>query len=180
MPIDPSDNWRRDLVTAYADLFGPSGDPEGVPGSPNVGDGWEDLLRRACARILAAVVLTGGTFRATQIKEKYGPLRFYWTGDLSAKAAAAVEEAIDLAEARSATTCEVCGEPGVLRGGPWLTTRCDAHAEGRPAIATRSGEEAQAVQRVVGGKRHVRHRRYDRDRDMFVDVDPPGSDAEEE
>jgi hypothetical protein len=42
-----------------------------------------------------------------------------------------VEEATDLAEARSASSCEICGEPGRLYGPGWLTTRCTLHAEGR-------------------------------------------------
>ncbi|MCA6116718.1 hypothetical protein J6524_17690 [Bradyrhizobium sp. WSM 1738] len=55
-----------------------------------------------------------------------------------------VEEAIDLAEARSACTCEVCGEVGVLRGGGWLTTRCYRYAEGRPPAEVRPASRTSA------------------------------------
>ncbi|MHC2519003.1 hypothetical protein [Bradyrhizobium diazoefficiens] len=58
-------------------------------------------------------------------------MRFYWDGSLSPQASATVEEAIDLAEARSACTCEVCSAEGRLYGPRWLTTRCEAHAQGR-------------------------------------------------
>lgn len=57
-----------------------------------------------------------------QIKEKFGDLRFYMnyhdaiTGKLIKKA----EEAC-------ARTCEVCGQPGVKRGGGWIQTLCDLH-----------------------------------------------------
>jgi hypothetical protein len=49
-----------------------------------------------------------------QIKEKFGTLRFYWDGTLSSEATAQVEEAIALAEARSACTCELCDAEGQL------------------------------------------------------------------
>lgn len=125
-----SNNWRAELVDAYPDIFHPVGDPPSAQGWPEVGDSRCDLLERCCCRIRAAVQADGGTFQATQIKEKYGTLRFYWRAALSPDADAKVEEAIDRAEARSACTCEICGEPGRMYGPGWLTTRCTAHAEG--------------------------------------------------
>ena len=119
-------DWRSALIESYTELFDPVGCPFAAPGLPAIDDGWRDLLERACARILATVHLHGGLFRLTEISEKYGSLRLGWEGSLSPEAAALVEEAVDLAEARSATTCEVCGEPGALRAGDWLATRCDA------------------------------------------------------
>jgi hypothetical protein len=130
----------------------------------------------ACVRIWAAVQAHGGSFRATQIKEKYGTLRFYWDGDLSPRAAARVEEAIDLAEARSAVTCEICGQPGVLHGGRWVTTRCAQHAEGRRPVQTEAGDQIYVFERVVGQRRNILHRRYDRESDSFVDVDSFGAE----
>jgi hypothetical protein len=167
-------NWRADLLTTYPDLFHPVGDPPSAQGWPEVGAGWQDMLQRACARIRAAVHADGGTFNATQIKEKYGTLRFYWDGALSSEAAARVEDAIDLAEARSAVTCEICGQPGRLCGGGWLTTRCVTHAEGRQPIEAQPGDHIhiQVIERVVGGRSQTLWRRYDRDSDSFVDVDP--------
>jgi hypothetical protein len=49
-----------------------------------------------------------------QIKENFGTLRFYWSGDISNAARAKVEEALALAVARSACTCEICGAEGRL------------------------------------------------------------------
>jgi hypothetical protein len=166
-------DWRRELVEAYADLFRPAGNPPRAPGWPWVGDGWRDLLRRACVRIRAAIQADGGTFKFAQIKEKFGSARLYWDGKLSPGAAARVEDAINLAEARSACTCEICGEPGRLYGPGWLATRCDAHAEGRQPEPIRPGMENIVFEtRLVGGKREVRCRRYVRETDSFVDVDP--------
>jgi hypothetical protein len=176
---DRTRDWRSDLVTAYSDLFDPTaGDPPTARGWPWVSDGWSDLLESACVRIRAAVRADGGTFHATQIKEKYGTLRFYWEGTLSPEADARVEEAIDLAEARSAVTCEICGEPGLLHGPGWFTTRCAQHAEGRRPVKAEPGDDIHVIERVVGKRRNVLHRRYDRESDSFVAVDPPGIEEE--
>lgn len=167
-------NWRVELIEAHRDLFAPPCDTSlAAHGAPECGPGWQDLLDRLCARIRAAVQADGGPFKFSQIKEKYGTLRVYWDGALSPEADALVEEAIALAEARSAVTCEVCGEEGRLRGGGWMTTRCEAHAEGRPAVEPRAGfENVHIVRYFVDGERHVTCRRYDRENDVFVDVDP--------
>lgn len=163
-----SNNWRAELVEAYPDIFHPVGVPPGAQGWPDVGDGWRELLERACARIRAAVQADGETFRATQIKEKYGTLTFYWHGALSPDADAKVEEAIDLAEARSACTCEVCGGPGRLYGPGWLTTRRTAHAEGRRPKEIRPGFENLLIEeRYVGDRCAVRCRLRPRERRLY-------------
>jgi hypothetical protein len=51
--------------------------------------------------------------------------RGYWDGTLYPGADAQIEEAIDLVEARSACTCEVCGEERRPYAGGWLTIRCE-------------------------------------------------------
>ncbi|MBR0707991.1 hypothetical protein [Bradyrhizobium liaoningense] len=174
-------DWRVELVEAYPDLFHPVGDPPAAQGWPEVGDGWRDLLERACARIRAAVQANGGSFQATQIKEKFGTLRFYWDGSLSPEASVRVEEAIDLAEARSACTCELCGEEGRLyRSGSWLMTRCAQHAKGRPVETGPGLDNVHIVERIVGKRRDIRCRRYDRSTDSFVDVDPRTLGIEEQ
>jgi hypothetical protein len=177
-----SNDWRQQLVEAHPDLFHPpAGDPRAAQGSPECGEGWRDLLGRAFARIRAAVQADGGSFTVTQIKEKYGTLRLYWEGSLSSEADAMVEEAIDLAEARSASTCEICGEAGQLYGPGWLVARCAAHAEGRRPVEIRPGfENIHIEERFVGGRHVVRCRRYERETDSFIDVDPSALGVEEE
>jgi hypothetical protein len=172
-------DWRVELVLTYPDLFHPVGHPPAAMGWPSVGDGWRDLLERACVRIRAAVRAEGGTFCATQVKEKYATVRFYWSGALSPAAEAKVEEAIDLAEARSACTCEVCGEFGQLYDNGWLTTRCVTHAEGRRLVEVRAGFENIYIDERSGDRREIRCRRYDRGTDSFVDVDPATLGIEE-
>jgi hypothetical protein len=48
----------------------------------------------------------------SQIKEKFGTLRFYWHGNVSDEALKKINHAIDLAKACSECTCEVCGAEG--------------------------------------------------------------------
>jgi hypothetical protein len=57
--------------------------------------------------------------RASQIKEKYGTLRFYMTSGTNEMYAIT-----DKAERQSSVTCEFCGKPGKLRGYGWYSTRC--------------------------------------------------------
>lgn len=92
------------------------------------GDGWFGLLDALCTRLQFHTDHGDGPqVRVVQVKEKFGTLRFY------------VDDAdrfqrgmIDLAQALSARTCEVCGAPGQVnsRGGAFAA-RCLVHA--RPA-----------------------------------------------
>lgn len=59
---------------------------------------------------------------ATQVKEKYGTLRFYVSNGTDAHYAY-----IDFAERLSAVTCEVCGNRGRRNHYGWITTRCREH-----------------------------------------------------
>jgi hypothetical protein len=91
-----------------------------------------------------------------------------------------VEEAIDLAEARSACDCEHCGEEGRLyRVSSVLMTRCEAHGKGQPVAIKPGFENVYLVRRIVGGQSRVTCRRYDRATDSLVDVDPGALAIEE-
>lgn len=61
---------------------------------------------------------------ATQVKEKYGTLRFYTMG--GDEVTWAMES---LAESMSARMCEVCGAPGKTLAGGWIRTLCKIHAD---------------------------------------------------
>lgn len=66
---------------------------------------------------------------ATQVKEKFGTLRFYYNG--GDDVVSGIER---MAESMSAVTCETCGAPGKSRSGGWIQTLCDTHAEGREEL----------------------------------------------
>jgi len=58
--------------------------------------------------------------RASQVKEKFGTLRFYMTHTTDK-----MDKLIGEAEKLSEVTCENCGEPGTLRQDGWWRTLCD-------------------------------------------------------
>jgi hypothetical protein len=59
---------------------------------------------------------------ATQVKEKFGGLRFYYNGGDDH-----IHGLARMAESMSVVTCEECGAPGSIRGGGWIHTLCDTH-----------------------------------------------------
>lgn len=174
---DPSKTWRTDLMERHSDLFrGEIGGRYAPEGYPTVGNGWRELLETALLRIEAALHgAPSGSLSVVQIKEKYGSLRLYWESHgLSAVTVGAIEEAVALAEARSACTCETCGEVGRLysRGG-WYHTACDEHGQGKVRVPKPGWDDVHVTMKPVGGKlRVVRCRRYIRESDTFVDVPP--------
>ena len=177
--------WQADLVARYPDIF--NQEFEGrvtAPGYPSVGDGWRDLIETVIGRIATAVAAAPpGSVGIDQIKEKFAGLRLYWHGrnNLPEATCAAIEEAIYLAEARSACTCEQCGEPGRLydKGG-YAFTACDQHAQGKVVPVRPGRENVHIVRRLQDGKLSiVSCRRYIREIDSFVDVSPSELDIKE-
>jgi hypothetical protein len=82
----------------------------------NLADGegmfdWE--LERLAKPVVRQVV-------ATQIKEKFGTLRFYYNnGDDY------IDGVVQMAEQMTSCTCEECGAPGKSNGGGWISVRCN-------------------------------------------------------
>ena len=102
------------------------------------GDGWYNILDNLCSMIMAhnknlnwkiKYDIEKGkateadlvpVIQATQVKEKFGGLRFYTnsTDDY-------VEGLVGMAEAMSECTCEECGNPGKQNDHGWIRTLCD-------------------------------------------------------
>jgi len=57
-----------------------------------------------------------------QVKEKFGTLRFYYTGGDDY-----IRGMVTMAESMSSVTCEECGKPGTSTGGGWIKTVCVEH-----------------------------------------------------
>jgi hypothetical protein len=57
-----------------------------------------------------------------QVKEKFGTLRFYYSGGDDV-----INGMVRMAESMSAVTCEQCGNPGTTGGQGWITTLCETH-----------------------------------------------------
>ena len=92
-------------------------------------DGWFTIIYEMCACI-AQHIKNGHwkydqPYRFSQIKEKYAGLRVYDNGHDDT-----IFGIIQMAEAMSYKTCELCGAPGVVcSAGIWLRTLCPAHAK---------------------------------------------------
>ena len=61
-----------------------------------------------------------------QVKEKFGTLRFYYTGGDEY-----INGLVSMAESMSGVTCEQCGSPGTTGGQGWITTLCETHRAAR-------------------------------------------------
>lgn len=92
------------------------------------GDGWFQIINQLCnniqhylnwqnkdSEVVPQVV-------ATQVKEKFGTLRFYYDGGDSK-----IDGMVRMAESMSGVTCEECGKPGKTRQGGWIKVLCDEH-----------------------------------------------------
>lgn len=61
---------------------------------------------------------------ASQVKEKFGGLRFYYTGGDDY-----ISGLEHMAESMSYRTCEVCGAPGTSTKGSWIRVLCEEHTQ---------------------------------------------------
>jgi hypothetical protein len=57
-----------------------------------------------------------------QVKEKFGTLRFYYSGGDEA-----IHNYVSMAEALSYVTCDECGAPGKIGGSGWISVKCQEH-----------------------------------------------------
>lgn len=104
------------------------------------GEGWIDLLERLCIIIELEYCrmpeeIRHGIF-ATQIKEKFGGLRFYMN-----QSTPFIDGLIAMAESMSHSICERCGNPGATRGGNWVRTLCDKHDKQREALKKKMNQK---------------------------------------
>jgi len=123
-----SPELERQLIEKYPKMFRENAGIE-------CGDGWYDIIDYLCAGIKVHTDFWNLN-RATrpvieqvvvdQIKEKFGTMRFYYSGGDEY-----ISGLASMAEAVTAITCEVCGERGSVRPTRWVKTLCDVHAAER-------------------------------------------------
>jgi len=103
---------------------------EGKYGGFAVGAGWYPILEILCSNIqhhLDWKEKQGNPVQqvtVSQIKEKFGGLRFYYDGGDDE-----ISGMVRMAEAWADASCEECGAPGKSRNGGWIRTLCDKHEE---------------------------------------------------
>ncbi len=119
------DNEKK-LLKDFPDLFITKA--IGIPtfGGFECGDGWYELIHELSQKIDYEKMQQFGEesreVYATQVKEKYGTLRFYMNTETPE-----MSDLIYEYEAKSALTCELCGKPGKTRTMNWIQTLCDEH-----------------------------------------------------
>jgi hypothetical protein len=145
--------------------------------SAECGPGWNRILADLVDRMAGVLGGKPGTSLSfTQVKEKYGTLRVYWTiegGEVGKRRYKMLDGLVEGAEARSGATCEMCGRAGRLRGKGWVFTACDDHSRGEPAIGSGTGEfeRSQSVGSWEGGRTLVEQCRYDAAKGRIVVTD---------
>ena len=96
------------------------------------GDGWFDLLDQLMGNIQHYTDWNNENFAKgykqykqvpqvtlDQVKEKFGSLRFYYTGGDDH-----ISGMVTMAESMSSVICESCGNPGKQTRGGWIKTIC--------------------------------------------------------
>jgi hypothetical protein len=165
-------DWRIAFMQAHGRLFDLMPDePERSFGYPLCEAGWRDTLERLRIRVENALK-ENDTFEFVRIKQKFGVLRVDWDGEISNETRAKILEAIDLAVARSACICEICGAAGRrYNNRGWLATACAAHALGDPEPVEPGFENICKLRRVAG-EPGLYYARYDRETDTLTEVSP--------
>jgi hypothetical protein len=92
------------------------------------GDGWFQILNQLMGNIQHHLDWKNRTEEVVpqvtldQVKEKFGTLRFYYTGGDDT-----ISGMVRMAESMSGVTCETCGKPGTSTRGGWIKTACVEH-----------------------------------------------------
>lgn len=132
-----SDNYEqfvKQLESEYPKMF------THKYGGVAVGEGWWPIIQSLCRNIQYHIDWKQEQKEkynrgegceqvvVTQIKEKFGGLRFYYDGGDEY-----INGLVTMAESWAARTCEECGVPGKQRSGGWIRTLCDHHEAERQA-----------------------------------------------
>jgi hypothetical protein len=92
------------------------------------GDGWFNILNQLMGNIQHHIDWKEKQGKPVpqvtldQVKEKFGTLRFYYTGGDDY-----IRGLVSMAESMSGVTCEKCGNPGTTDGQGWISTLCETH-----------------------------------------------------
>ena len=139
---DEYEVFSKHMEESYPKMFGKP------YGGFCVGKGWWPILESLCANIQSHIDWQQEQkekygrgdgceqVRVQQVKEKFGGLRFYYTGGDNY-----VQGMVRMAEVWAARSCEECGAPGKTRGGGWIRTLCDEHAEEQAQTLKKFSEE---------------------------------------
>jgi hypothetical protein len=132
---------REEIEARYPRVFG-SGthSPDQSIGTVywEFGYGWDTLIENLAAAIDREIEMDPSlavddpengkfAFKVQQMKEKFGTLRFYYSGGNDR-----IHGLVDMTEQLSGSVCEVCGSLGTLckkNNGSWIRTLCEDCAQ---------------------------------------------------
>lgn len=118
------DEFAKHMENKFPKMFGNK-----RYGGFDIGVGWWPIIESLCSHIQLYTERTNNNkdikiepIEVHQIKEKFGGLRFYYSGGDKT-----IDSLVRLAELTASKTCEMCGEPGKPRTGGWIKTLCNIH-----------------------------------------------------
>ena len=130
-------------------------------------DGWNDLIDKCLHKLQYFCDLSskqGETVQviATQMKEKYGTLSFYFTGEGGKREDwDIIDDIISEAEMKSAHTCEVTGKEGTIcRRGGWYRTLSYEQARKDGYVACNESTEAYWKEKDAKGEKNDDHEEF--------------------
>lgn len=95
------------------------------------GDGWYEIIDTLCGWLTTLEKFTGAQVEATQVKEKFGSLRFHYgiaNCSITDMVFPVIKEMVSFIELYSEEICERCGQSGKLsKKAGWLKTLCEEH-----------------------------------------------------
>ena len=126
--LDEYDSFAKRMEQRFPKMYG------GKYGGFATGKGWWPMIEKLSEVIQNHIDhqhkqgIDCPQVTVDQIKEKFGTLRFYYTGGDDF-----VNGAAWLAESMTGMLCEECGGLGKTRSGGWVRTLCDQHEVERQA-----------------------------------------------
>ena len=115
--MDFFDKLRQDYPLMYGESY-----------DLYVDEGWHPIILALTQQIQARIDWSDkieqpiDQVKVSQIKEKFGGLRFYYDGGDEY-----IEGMVDMAERWASRTCEICGDRATKHTSGWIKTVCDKH-----------------------------------------------------
>ena len=122
---DQYEEFSKRMTERFPKIFA------GQYGGFAVGPGWWPIIESLCANIQSHTDWWNKNRETRpvveqvvveQIKEKFGGLRFYYSGGDDQ-----ISGMVRMAEAWADRSCEECGAPGTSGGQGWIKTLCPTH-----------------------------------------------------
>jgi len=161
--MSKSEKFDKEMVKKYPNLYCQRGLPPTetcMCWGFEIGPGWHGIIRNISAQLDLISKTTGMIIQATQVKEKYGSLRFYISNYFEDSTSISekeqeiwhkiVDAIVSRAEQESGWTCEECGKFGENKEiYGWYSTLCERHRKAREKEMAKRMEETPDSQKKL-------------------------------